>query len=247
MEATPDALESFDDMTIEEIQKDTFTKITPQEEHEVDMDFDKCPFKKIDQADFKVKRQLTSSTSFRLQITDFVLKNTEYKQPITNVQVLRYSNRIVFYVTDANDRPGVSIQAQGITHDANNFGEEQEGAEYNVSVLMGDRTQTTLFEVFTRNIIETLNTPEEGYQGEKQPIDEDDFENFGQFVAGDQESSLKYNDIIVFVGIKLSKSGSSSSGTTETSSKKHNTNKHDLQYLKYVSWVISKSFRDIFK
>ena len=50
-------------------------------------------------------------------------------------------------MTDKTDRPSTWLQAQKIYHEANIFGEQEDTSEINVSVLMGDRTQTTNLEI----------------------------------------------------------------------------------------------------
>ena len=159
---------------------------------------------------------------------------------------MRYTNKIVIFITDDTDRASTCIQAQGVTHDTNNFGEQQEGAEYNVSVLMGDRTQATLFEILARNIIEFINTPEQGYTGEKPKPTEDDIDNF-DYIPGNQEASLKYNNLVLFVGLKLNKAAAKSETASEFASKKSKVNQSDVQYLNHLSWIISQSYRDVFK
>ena len=55
---------------------------------------------KYDQFSSLLKRQITSSSSYLLEVSNFSFENSEYTREITNAQIIRYANRIVIYITD---------------------------------------------------------------------------------------------------------------------------------------------------
>ena len=149
-------LESFDDMNLEEKKTDTITLIPHGEEEEFIVDPETKPFKAIKEADYKWTMKITSSSSFYLKISDFKIKDEDYGHEITNIQVLRYTNRLIIYITDERDKPATCLQGNKINHEANYYGEE-ETPEYNVSVLMGDRTQSTHYEILGMVVIRIID------------------------------------------------------------------------------------------
>ena len=114
---------------------------------------------------------------------------------------------------------------------------------------MGDRTQSTLNQMLARSIIELINAPDKNNKTEKQEEakkDEYGFDDFDEYAMA-QEIELKYTELVLFSGIKFHKQKDVSDQKCEFLSKKDLGSKEDLIYLKYLSWIISRTFKDIFK
>ena len=114
---------------------------------------------------------------------------------------------------------------------------------------MGDRTQSTLPQMLTRSIIELINTPDivqHEQKHEEAKKDEFGFDEFDEFAMA-QEIELKFTELVLFSGIKFAKQKDVSDHKWEFISKKDLGSREDIQYLKYLSWIISRTFKDIFK
>ena len=64
------ALESFEDLDNQESKPDKIQQVPQGPVETIDVHPDTCPFKKIENAEYSVTRQITSMTTFALKVND---------------------------------------------------------------------------------------------------------------------------------------------------------------------------------